>query len=190
MQGPEKVRVTLIHVVDGRDNAVTRLEHVRQQAEALGITRVADIDLPHLFGHGQGAGPDGRPVGTLVGPQILLTAVAHARQAQAERLIWPVSGGGDVKAIARITEQMMLCGHLCDLEGVPMPALDAPLLEYTDAQIVELGGQLGVSWYLTRSCLASGPRPCRTCTACRRRAAAFEQAGILDPVATAQAGKS
>lgn len=187
LRGPEKVRVTLVHIVDGRDNAVLRLEHVRQQAEALGITRVAELDLPHLFGHGQGAGPEGRPIGTVAAPQMLLAAVAHARQVQAQRLVWPISAAGDLKAIARATEQMTLCGHLCDLEGVPMPLIEAPLLEFTDRQVVELGAQLGVSWYLGRSCLGGVERPCRTCAACRRRAAAFEEAGLLDPAATARA---
>lgn len=185
MQGPEKVRVTLIHILDGRDNAVTRLAYVRQQAEALGITRVSEIDLPHVFGGGQGVDAEGRPIGTLVGPQRLMAGIAHARQAQAQRLTWPMSADGDVKAIGRATEQMVLCGHLCDLEGVPMPAIDAPLLEYTDQQIIELGGQLGTSWHLAWSCLGSGERPCRSCAGCRRRAAAFDEAGVLDPAATA-----
>ena len=196
-QEPGKVRITLIHILDGRDNAVTRLAYVRHQAEALGITRVTEIDLPHLFGRGYGSGAttgqEGQPLGTLVVPQMLTVATAYARQAQAECVIWPVSAGpagGDPRAVARATEQTVLCGHLADLEGVPMPAIETPLLEYNDQQLIELGGQLAAPWNLAWSCFGSGDRPCRTCFACRRRRTAFDEAGVLDPAFSAMPAAS
>ena len=85
-------------------------------------------------------------------------------------------------AMARATEQMLLCEHLGDLEG-PMPQVSAPLLELTDQQIVELGGQLEVPWRLAWSCLGQNETPCHACSACHRRQAAFAEAGMLDGTA-------
>lgn len=179
-QDADRPRLMLLHVVDGRDNAVTRLEFVRRQADHFRITRIGELDLTHLYG--QGLGPDGEPIGTLVNPQILLAAITQARLGQCERVIWPVSCNVDVKTIASAMERMLLCEHLADLEAVPMPSLVAPLLELSDQQIIELGGQLDVPWALAWSCLRQGDQPCRACPACKRRQLAFEKSGMVDPV--------
>lgn len=179
----EKVRATLLHIVDGRDNPKTRQAYVRKQAEAYGITRTAQIELPHLHA-GARLKADGDARTPLATPQMLLAAAAYARQHAGHRLVWPASSNGDAKAIARATERVLLCSHLCDLEGEGMPTIETPLLELTDQQIVELGAHLGVSWYVAWSCGERNDRPCRACGPCRRRAAAFERAGMLDPAAT------
>jgi 7-cyano-7-deazaguanine synthase in queuosine biosynthesis len=106
--------------------------------------------------------------------------LGQARFQQAERVVWPAAYNGVVKAMARGTEQVVLCEHLADLEGGPMPRIETPLLELADQQLIELGGQLGVPWDLAWSCLGDGDRMCRVCPACRRRKAAFDAAGVVD----------
>ncbi len=178
----EKLRITLFHVLDGRENTATRLEYVRRQAEFLSIYHVNEIKMPHVFGHGFGKSPTGEPVGMLASAQMILAALAHARFSQAEKVIWPAAFDGDPKSIAKATEQVLLCEHLAHIENSTIPALTSPLIEMTDQQIIELGGQLQVPWRLAWSCTNQTKSPCRTCPACRRRKNAFEKAGVLDPV--------
>lgn len=176
-----KQRLTLVHLVDGRDNARVRLAYAQRQAEHHRAT-LAELDLPHLFGHGHGKQPDGRPVGALALPQAILAALGHAWLNQAEQVVWPGSCNAEARGLARLTEQTELCEHLLALEPEPRPALRCPLIEMTDQQIVELGAQLGVDWELAWSCLLAGEAPCLACVGCRRRKAAFDKAGLSDPI--------
>lgn len=59
----------------------------------------------------------------------------------------------------------------------------APLIEWTKAQIIQCGTQLGVDYGLTVSCYNPSPAAaaCGQCDACRIRAAGFRQAGVPDP---------
>ncbi len=177
-----KQRVTLLHVVDGRHNSHLRLTHTQQQAEHYRVGQVTEVALPHLYGHGHGRHPDGQPMGALVLPQMLLAAMEQAWLEQAERVVWSGSSRGDVRQMAQLTEQLELCAHLVELEGEPHPQLSSPLLEMTDQQIVELGAQLEVPWTLAWSCLLAGESPCHACQGCRCRKAAFDKAGLVDPI--------
>lgn len=176
-----KPRVTLLHVVDGRPSRRTRRDYVRRQADALSIKRVIELDLSHLATDHKGEQPERRLMGPLSTPQILLAALGQARLVGAERVVWPVTCEGDSHAIAQATEQTLLCNQLADLESPKAPQLDAPLAEYTDKQVLELGAQLGVSWYLAWSCRKNGERGCGECIGCRRRGRAFDVAGMIDP---------
>ncbi len=58
----------------------------------------------------------------------------------------------------------------------------APLIELTKAQIIELGGALGVDYSITHSCydpIDGGA--CGRCDACLLRKKGFAEAGIADP---------
>ena len=59
----------------------------------------------------------------------------------------------------------------------------APLVEYTKAEIIELGTRLGVDFGLTVSCYDADEagRACGQCDSCRLRAAGFAAAGLADP---------
>jgi 7-cyano-7-deazaguanine synthase len=175
-------RLTLLHINDGRDTAHERLDHTHRQAEHFSIKRIHQLDLSHLYGHGQGHGPDGEPMGSLVVPQLLLAASSQARFLQAQTVIWPKSCEGQVKAIAQATEQAMLADQLGDIEQGGVPRILTPLLELTDRQLIELGAELEVPWNLSWSCQGSAEIPCRACPCCRRRKAAFQLAGVIDPV--------
>ena len=61
------------------------------------------------------------------------------------------------------------------------PAIRAPLLRLSKAEIVRRGARLGVPWELTWSCYAGGRRPCGRCDSCRLRAEGFRAAGVADP---------
>ena len=180
-QGDEpKPRLTLLYVDDGRDSRATRRAMMRRQSAFLGISRVTELSMPHLYGHGHGRAPDGGALGLYVRGQLLLAAMAEARQQQAEAVVWPVSVAGDVKQAALATEQAVLCEHLAQAEAAPSPRIDTPLAELTDQQVIELGEQLGVDWGLTWSCIRPGESPCQACSACRRRQQAFDKAGVVD----------
>jgi 7-cyano-7-deazaguanine synthase len=182
IENDDKTRLSLLHINDGRDNKYQRLDHVHRQAEHFAITRVHELDLPHLYGHGHGKGPEGEPMGSLVVPQLLLAALSHARFKQAGQVIWPATYDGNVKAVAQATEQTMLADQSGDLDPGGAPRIGTPLLELTDRQVVELGAELKVPWHLSWSCVGSAEIPCRACPGCRRRKAAFQLAGIIDPV--------
>ncbi len=182
MSRAEKPPLILLHLKDGRENAPVRLNHVRRQAEHFHINQCLELELPHLQtdqgGQGNAGGASWSP---LVRSQILLVGLAQAIQLHASHLIWPAQFNGDYACIARITEQTVLTLHLAQLDHAELPLIDTPLLELTDQQMVELGGQLEVPWQLAWTCLMQADRPCRMCPACRRRRAAFDRAGMVDP---------
>lgn len=175
-------RLTLVHIDDGRDARLTRRNFMRKQALALRITRVTELAIPHLFGHGYGRAPDGGPLGQLTRPQMLLAGIAEARYQQAEAVVWPISVNGDAVQGAAATEQAVLCEHLAQNEAESSPRIETPLAEMTDQQVIELGGQLGVDFSLAWSCARPGETPCQACGGCRRRGYAFEKAGVIDPL--------
>jgi 7-cyano-7-deazaguanine synthase len=176
----DTVRLTLLHVDDGREATLTRQRYLDHQVEHFAIGRVRHLQLPHAYGHQYGHGPGGEPMGTLVHPQLLCAALAEARWQQAGRLIWPAACNAEAQGMACLSEQLLLCQHLAEAEAADMPTIEAPLLEMSDQQVVELGGQLDVPWDLAWSCLGQGERPCQACPGCRRRRAAFDAAGIVD----------
>jgi len=173
-------RLTFLTIDDGREARLTRRQHVRAQAKAMGVTRLTELTAAHLFGHGYGRAPDGGPLGLLTRPQLLLAALAEARHQQAEAVVWPISVGGDGQQGALATEQAELCQHLADAEAQQHPRIEPPLIEMSDQQVIELGGQLGVDWTLAWTCTRPGDKPCQACGGCRRRAQAFDQAGVVD----------
>jgi len=185
---PEPVRLTLLHVHDGRVAGPQRLEHLRQQADHYTLTSLREIELPHLFRDPAHLHPDGRPNAPLATPQLLLAALACATDLGADELHWPIAVNGQLDAIAVAQEQQILVQQLAAAEtpagvtGEAGPAVVAPLLSYTDVQVVELATGLGVPWELAWSCVMNQPQQCGSCPSCQRRRAAFRAAGVIDPV--------
>ncbi|MEX0607729.1 MAG: 7-cyano-7-deazaguanine synthase QueC [Halofilum sp. (in: g-proteobacteria)] len=64
-------------------------------------------------------------------------------------------------------------------------AIRAPLINWSKAEIVQRGSELGVDYSLTVSCYQADDagRACGRCDACRLRAQGFIQAGLSDPTA-------
>ncbi len=171
-------RLSLLHVHDGRPNDPTRWTHVQRQAEHFKLTRLVELQAPFVRGARPGPADSTPPLAT---PRLLLTALGALARPAHQRLVWPIAVDADPDAAARATEQALLCEHLAVAEAHDAPALEMPLLEMSDAQLVELGTQLDVPWTLAWACLGRGTRPCRQCPACHRRARAFDRAGIVDP---------
>ena len=60
--------------------------------------------------------------------------------------------------------------------------VDAPLLDLSKAEVIQLGRQLKVPLDRTWTCYSGGDRPCGHCRACATRGAAFLQTGHPDPL--------
>lgn len=183
---PDAARLSLLHVHDGRTAGPRRLEHLRQQADYYGLKTPHELNLPHLFGRPSAQQPDGLPRATLAGPQLVLMAYAHAMDQHAAELHWPQAVDGQVDAMAATMETQILVQQMAEAQPtpgeaeVPLPELALPLVGYSDVQVVELGGGLGVPWELAWSCVMNSPIQCGSCPACRRRHAAFRAAGVVD----------
>ncbi|HSQ32406.1 MAG TPA: 7-cyano-7-deazaguanine synthase QueC [Gemmatimonadaceae bacterium] len=69
------------------------------------------------------------------------------------------------------------------VEGTNSIRIQAPLIELTKAEIIQLGLRLGVDYSITQSCYDPGPdgAACGRCDACRLRLKGFAEAGITDP---------
>lgn len=59
--------------------------------------------------------------------------------------------------------------------------LEAPFVNWTKAEVVAHGLEIGVPYEMTWSCYEGGEEPCGTCGTCRDRAAAFAANGVPDP---------
>lgn len=181
----ERPKLALLHLMTPQPNAAVRLDHVRRQAEHYQIKRLFELDMPRTMPmHASGMRDAGEP-SLLARSQVLVTALAQAAQIGAGRVIWAAQFDGDVRHAAHATELAILATHLAEAEldfaGRPTPVLETPLAEFTDKQVIELGGQLEAPWTLAWSCVGHADAPCQTCEPCRRRHHAFEAAGIVDP---------
>jgi len=177
-QRPEAI---LLHLQDGRPNVKIRSDFVRRQAKHFGITQIIELKLPYLkikrlvVAHTTPGAPP------LVRAQVLLVGLAAAIELGASRLIWPAQANSDFAMASDIAEQTILAQQLAQIEHINPPSIDTPLLDLSDQQIIELGGQMDLPWELAHSCQMQGDKPCLVCASCRRRQAAFEAAGMIDP---------
>jgi 7-cyano-7-deazaguanine synthase len=75
------------------------------------------------------------------------------------------------------------------VEGTSPVRIQAPLLNLTKREIVQLGRSLGVDYSITSSCYDPGPagEACGRCDACALRLKGFAEAGIGDPAVYVQA---
>ncbi len=60
--------------------------------------------------------------------------------------------------------------------------IETPVIGLSKAEVVRLGSELGAPLELTWSCYRSVESPCGACASCRRRAEAFAEAGLADPL--------
>ena len=59
--------------------------------------------------------------------------------------------------------------------------IEAPFVNWTKAEVVKKGLELGVPYEYTWSCYEGGEKPCGICGTCRDRAEAFRLNGVEDP---------
>ena len=62
--------------------------------------------------------------------------------------------------------------------------IEAPFVNWTKADVVKKGLELGVPYELTWSCYEGGDAPCGKCGTCIDRTQAFAQNGVKDPALT------
>ncbi len=60
--------------------------------------------------------------------------------------------------------------------------MEAPFVQWSKADIVKHGLELGVPYELTWSCYEGGEKPCGVCGTCIDRTRAFELNGVTDPL--------
>jgi 7-cyano-7-deazaguanine synthase len=60
--------------------------------------------------------------------------------------------------------------------------MEAPFVQWSKADIVKRGLELGVPYELTWSCYEGGEKPCGVCGTCIDRTRAFELNGVTDPL--------
>ena len=71
-------------------------------------------------------------------------------------------------------------GTVCGAEQNDPITVNAPFLNKTKAQEIEIGQKLGVDFSKTWSCYKGEDSPCGVCDSCLLRAEAFEKAGVID----------
>ncbi len=71
------------------------------------------------------------------------------------------------------------------VEGTLQFRIHTPLIEWTKAEIITRGTELGVDYSLTHTCYAPNEvgLSCGRCDACQLRRKGFAEAGIADPIA-------
>ncbi len=81
-------------------------------------------------------------------------------------------------------QQMANLATKAGVEGTLQFTIHTPLVNWTKAEIIRRGTELGVDYSLTHTCYdpdASG-RPCGHCDACLLRLKGFAEAGLTDPL--------
>lgn len=77
--------------------------------------------------------------GPLSTTRLLLDAVDEARAASCAAVLWPVHYGHDLDAVSQASDRLRLVNTLALLElGQAAPRVEAPLLDFTDAEVAEL----------------------------------------------------
>src|SRR5690606_25985659 len=88
----------------------------------------------------------------------------------------------------RAFETMANLATKAGVEGTLQFRLHAPLVEWTKAQIIAKGTELGLDYSLTHTCYSplDNGVACGRCDACQLRLKGFAEAGLTDPLPYAQ----
>lgn len=179
----EAEHVAIVHFAQRQPNSRNRTQAMEQQAAYYKVEQIVRSEMASLIPKpGTAVRADDEPdPPTFYRPQMLLAAIAQAIEFKVKRLVVPYQCDASHEQIARITEQATLVQHIAELEfDGELPPLDMPILDMSDRQLIELGGQMNVPWGMSWSCRHTGEQPCGGCEACIRRAKAFKEAGIAD----------
>jgi 7-cyano-7-deazaguanine synthase len=198
-----------LSIVYGQRHAV-ELEAARRVAASLGVVKHVELTLDlSAFGGsslvGDGDVPKDRPLegegipSTYVPARntvFLSLALAWAESLGARDIVIGVnaldySGYPDCRPdFIRAFEHMASVATRAGAEGARF-RIRTPLIEWSKAQIIRRGLELGLDYGLTHSCYdpdAAG-RPCGRCDSCLLRARGFAEAGVPDPVVTSRSAE-
>ncbi|MFW6030938.1 MAG: 7-cyano-7-deazaguanine synthase QueC [Halanaerobiales bacterium] len=78
-------------------------------------------------------------------------------------------------------QDLITVGTKAGVEGKAIK-IEAPLVNLSKAETIELGLKLNTPYHLTTTCYRGGEKACGTCPSCRLRLKAFEELGIEDPI--------
>jgi len=178
------------------------IESARNVANALGVVRHVEIDVPLSKFGGSSLVGDGRipkdredftgipstyvPARNTV---FLSLALAWAEVLHADAIVIGVnaidySGYPDCRPeYLRAFEHLAVLATKQGVEGHPLKIL-APLSTLSKADIIRRGLAFGLDYGLTLSCYDPRPdgAPCGHCDSCTLRARGFAEAGAVDPV--------
>ncbi|MEM7227657.1 MAG: 7-cyano-7-deazaguanine synthase [Planctomycetota bacterium] len=112
--------------------------------------------------------------------QRLFRAAGDALAAGIDRVVWPFVVGTDLNDATLALE---LAAAIADtvtvgIAGVDALVIDAPFVDRTWWEIVDLASDIGVPMHLAEVCDRFASPPCEACSGCRRWQKAFEQAAI------------
>ncbi|HUU93263.1 MAG TPA: 7-cyano-7-deazaguanine synthase QueC [Phycisphaerae bacterium] len=194
-----RYRLAMLHVNYGQRTEAKELECFRRQVEHFGAEHSLAVAAPHLGLIGGSSLTDtridvpeddvpGRVPSTYVpfrNANLLAIAVSWAETLRAGRVV--------IGAVEQDAPGYPDCrpafydaaNRLIDLGTRPDTQIrvETPLIDLKKADVVRLGADLGAPFDLTWSCYRAEQRPCRHCASCRRRAEAFAEAGLPDPLA-------
>jgi hypothetical protein len=124
-------------------------------------------------------------------PLVAASAV-YAAHYQAAAVYLGLRVGPGTDELAQATEYMQIWSELIQQPcGHPDIEVVTPVLELEAWQTVDVGFQVNAPFERTWSCFDESSDPCWSCSRCRAREAAFQQAGKGDPLrATATAKKT
>ncbi len=166
---------------------------VKVDLRAIGGSALTDdgIDVP-----GAGARP-GIPITYVPARNMLLLSLAFGlAEVEGAGEVWlganAVDFSGYPDCRAPFLESFEACAALGTKAGAEGRAvrLRAPLVEWTKAEIIRQGAELGVDYSMTVSCYSAdeGGEACGACDSCRIRREGFERAGVTDPTRYARTG--
>jgi 7-cyano-7-deazaguanine synthase len=187
-------RVALLHVQDGRIPAVQAAAAFEKQVAHFQPLKAWSVAAPALrqtalpaeitgIIHSTGSDPHSFliPMREL---HLLTIAAAYARNLRADTIIWGVQfDQKQADAVARNVEFLQVFSNLLDLCSPETPlTVKTPLMGLEDAQVIELGYQMGLPLAASWTCQMAVETPCMSCPACARRTRAFRGAQLVDPL--------
>ena len=179
---PDPGRLILWHPARGDDADERQQEVLRDLGIALNATRVVGMRL-NDFGF-RDCEP---PPAPLLEAHMLLAAVIAARQFGARRLVWPVQAAAGIDELADAIDRIHAAVALARIGAGDEPAadlaIDLPIVDLDDRELVEVTTDAGAPMQLFWPCEAAGPAPCGGCPGCERWIAAFHAAGTPWPFA-------
>jgi 7-cyano-7-deazaguanine synthase len=202
----EQYEPALLHVAWGHRSAARELACIEQLATALKIETTCVAELPCLATFGAGARVNRRQgiedastlgqrtPGTFTQgllQTMLGLATAWASTIGAKRIFvgitedHHVSGPAISELYPDYRREFVQVSNLLLHYAIPQNReliIEAPLLEIARAEVVRLGGLMGVPFDKTWSCYVENESPCGRCRACVTRANGFIQAKIPDPL--------
>jgi 7-cyano-7-deazaguanine synthase len=183
---------------------VRELDAARAVARALGATRhlELDLDLTKIGGSSLTSAAIDVPKDQPIDPGVIPSTYVPARNTifLSLALGWAeVLGVSDIfigvnaldysgypdcrPEFIRAFEQLARLATRAGVEGGRL-TVHTPLIHLSKADIIQMGGSLGLDYGLTHSCYdpRDDGRPCGRCDSCRLRASGFADAGATDPL--------